>query len=98
VVTNASPINPVLGALANNGGQTATFALLAGSPAIDVGSNAIIPSGITTDQRGSGYVRIFGGAVDIGAFEFQSLATPEPASYFTCLLGLAIGALRLRKR
>lgn len=39
------------------------------------------------------------GTVDIGAFEFEPLVTtPEPATCFTCLFGLAIGALRLRKR
>jgi hypothetical protein len=85
--------NPLLGPLANNGGPTLTIALLPGSPAIDAGNNAIIPPGVTTDQRGPGFARIAGGTVDIGAFE-----TPEPATYVTCLLGLAIGAWRLRKR
>ena len=54
----------------NNGGQTNTFALVPGSPAIDAGNNAFIPSGITTDQRGSGFPRILYNTVDIGAFEF----------------------------
>jgi len=85
--------NPLLGPLANNGGPTLTIALLSGSPAINAGNNAIIPAGVTTDQRGPGFGRIDGGTVDIGAFE-----TPEPATYATCLLGLAIGAWRLRKR
>ena len=48
VGSGASPINPVLGALASNGGATQTHVLLPGSPAIDKG-NAF---GITTDQRG----------------------------------------------
>lgn len=34
-----NPIDPKLGPLANNGGPTKTHALLAGSPAIDAGSN-----------------------------------------------------------
>ncbi len=89
--------NPLLGSLANNGGPTQTFALGAGSPAIDTGSNAAIPGGIITDQRGAGFTRVSGSFVDIGAFEFQQ-STPEPATYITCLVGLAIGALRLRKR
>ncbi|MFO0968633.1 MAG: right-handed parallel beta-helix repeat-containing protein [Gemmataceae bacterium] len=62
---------PGLGALANNGGPTQTMALLSGSAAIDAGSNALIPGGVTTDQRG--LARIINGTVDIGAFEIQSL-------------------------
>ena len=45
------------------------MALLPGSPAIDAGSNTLIPSGVTTDQRGQ--PRIIGSTVDIGAFESQ---------------------------
>ena len=88
-----------LGSLSNNGGPTQTYSLLPGSPAIDAGNNASIPSGITTDQRGPGYVRIYDGTVDIGAYEYQPFVqTPEPGTCFTCLLGVAIGALRLWKR
>jgi hypothetical protein len=65
-------VNPMLGPLQNNGGPTATLALLAGSPAIDKGSN---PAGLTTDQRGSGFNRTINGATDIGAYEFQPSAT-----------------------
>src|SRR5579871_2192749 len=60
--------NPGLGTLANNGGPTLTVALLAGSPAIDQGSNAFVSSG-ETDQRG--FSRIVNGTVDLGAFELQ---------------------------
>ena len=95
VGANANPINPFLGPLANNGGPTLTYAILAGSPAIEAGDISIIPSGVTTDQRGAGFPRTFNGTVDIGSYE---LITPEPTTYVACLLGLAIGALRLRKR
>jgi hypothetical protein len=65
--------DPALGALASNGGPTQTIALLAGSPAIDAGSNALSvdPQGnpLLYDQRGPGYARIVNGTVDIGAFE-----------------------------
>ncbi len=44
------------------------MALLPGSPAIDAGNNALIPAGITTDQRGPGYARVVNGTVDIGAY------------------------------
>jgi hypothetical protein len=68
--------NPGLGSLAANGGPTQTIALLAGSPAIDAGSNAI--SGVTVptaDQRGAlrGPVGLNAGPrVDIGAYEASS--------------------------
>ena len=72
--TTADPLNPMLGALANNGGPTQTMALLPGSPAIDAGSNALAVDAngnpLTTDQRGAGFPRIVGGTVDIGAYEF----------------------------
>ena len=64
-----NPIDPRLGALQDNGGATATQALLADSPAIDAGSN---PDNLTFDQRGNSFIRA-NGAVDIGAFENQSL-------------------------
>ena len=65
--TIASPLNPLLAPLGNYGGPTQTMALLPGSPAIDAGNNALIPAGVTTDQRG--LPRIVNGTVDIGAFE-----------------------------
>lgn len=67
VGTRSAPINPLLAPLGNYGGLTQTMALLPGSPAIDAGNNALIPAGITTDQRGD--PRIVNGRVDIGAFE-----------------------------
>ena len=63
--------DPVLGALADNGGPTRTHALLTGSPAIDAGDNVGCSS---TDQRG--FVRPKDGdrdcnaLCDIGAYEF----------------------------
>lgn len=60
--------DPQFAPLANNGGATFTHALLPGSPAIDAGSNV---AGLTRDQRGSGYVRVFGAAPDMGAYESQ---------------------------
>jgi fibronectin-binding autotransporter adhesin len=61
--------NPLLAPLGNYGGPTQTMAELPGSPAIDAGSNALIPTGVTTDQRSTGYPRILNSTVDIGAFE-----------------------------
>jgi hypothetical protein len=63
--------------LKDNGGPTQTIALLATSPAIDKGKNL---AGLTTDQRGTGFVRTYdnplvsngmGDGTDIGAFEVQ---------------------------
>ncbi|HET8956457.1 MAG TPA: choice-of-anchor Q domain-containing protein [Solirubrobacterales bacterium] len=66
--------NPLLGALANNGGETDTLALQAGSPAIDAGTNDGCPA---TDQRGVS--RPQGSACDVGAFELVP-APPAAAS------------------
>jgi hypothetical protein len=60
--------DPLLAPLADNGGATQTHALLAGSPAIDAGSNI---ANLDTDQRGAEFVRVSGAAADIGAFEVQ---------------------------
>lgn len=89
---SANPIDPHLGSLADNGGPTLTMAVLAGSPAINAGSNALL-GGLVTDQRGAGFSRIAGGIVDIGAFEIQShppaaptvtsLTTTDPAPILT---------------
>jgi hypothetical protein len=56
--------DPKLGPLLDNGGRTFTQALLAGSPAIDKGSDALCKE---TDQRGA--KRPQGTHCDIGAFE-----------------------------
>ena len=69
-------INPMLGALQNNGGPTQTQALLPGSPAVDAGN----PSGCTdghghllkTDQRGMPRPDPEDtGGCDMGAYESQ---------------------------
>jgi parallel beta-helix repeat protein len=63
-----------LGALANNGGNTQTHAVLAGSSAIDGGSNALATAAsLTTDQRGGAFNRTISGTVDIGSFEFGNV-------------------------
>jgi len=67
--------DPKLLPLADNGGPTLTHALAPDSPAIDAGSNS---SGLTTDQRGVGFARVFGARADIGAYEVQ---TGSPATF-----------------
>ncbi|MBN3941766.1 DUF4347 domain-containing protein [Nostoc sp. NMS9] len=77
VGTIASPIDPKIGPLQNNGGATFTHALLADSPAINAGNNSLVPAGVSTDQRGAGFDRISGVAIDIGAYEVQpTIITP----------------------
>ena len=71
VGTNASPINPLLGPLQDNGGAlgTQTHSLLSGSLAIDSGNNAYT-LGASYDQRYSPmFPRIQNGTVDMGSFE-----------------------------
>jgi ribosomal protein S11 len=81
--TSGSPINPLVGPLQNNGGNTQTIGLLAGSPAIDAGDNTAA-AGLSTDQRGTGFARVAGTAVDVGAYEVQaSLATTTTLSPIT---------------
>jgi len=79
--------------LQDNGGPTQTIALLAGSPAVDEGSNGLIPSGVTTDQRGTGFPRIVSDYVDIGAFELQTLTINNPVPSVSTILPdqIAIG-------
>jgi hypothetical protein len=69
--TQGSPLDPQLGPLQNNGGPTLTRAPLAGSPVLNAGSNAGVPTGVIVDQRGPGFDRIFSSTVDIGAIESQ---------------------------
>jgi hypothetical protein len=70
---NKIGVNPLLGALANNGGLTQTLALLTGSPAINAGDAATC---ISTDQRGTARA----GVCDIGAFEAAAApSTPTSA-------------------
>jgi uncharacterized repeat protein (TIGR01451 family) len=77
-----SPINAMLGALANNGGSTQTHLPLPSSLAVNAGSNANLPADtfdldgdsntaetLPVDQRGAGFNRVINTNVDIGAVE-----------------------------
>ena len=73
--TFASPLDPLLAPLADNGGPTFTHALLPGSPAIDAGNSTE-----AFDQRGLARVidqpfvgnSPAGNGSDIGAVEFEN--------------------------
>jgi hypothetical protein len=62
-LTNNGPLTP-------SGNTTMTLALRAGSPALDSGTTTTL----TTDQRGAGFPRVIGSAVDMGAYESPVLA------------------------
>jgi len=80
-----SPINPLLGPLNNNGGPTDTHALLAGSPAIDMGDTIFDPNAFSppldNGQRGAGFARVSNGRIDIGAFEAQAAPVAANADF-----------------
>jgi CSLREA domain-containing protein len=82
----ASPLDPHLGPLADNGGSTKTHALLSSSTALDAGRNCVTQSppceqqlatALLTDQRGMNR-KVDGpdgdttATVDIGAYEMQT--------------------------
>lgn len=76
-----------LGPLAANGGPTPTRLPLIGSPVWDAGT----PSAVglpTLDQRGTGFARVLGGRVDVGAVESPRLL---PATGQSVNLWLPIG-------
>ncbi len=97
--------NPLLAALASNGGPTQTMALNTGSPAIDTGSPNLVGIDIcaTVDQRGT--VRPQGPRCDIGAFELAAAPAsidPIPTLSEWALIMLAglvgfWGLMRLRQ-
>jgi len=65
--TDASRLNPGLGPLQDNGGDTYTYALLPGSHALNAGDPALAG---TTDQRGV----VRGSLVNIGAYQATATA------------------------
>ncbi|MCR9206818.1 MAG: Ig-like domain-containing protein [bacterium] len=67
-------VNPGLNPLADNGGPTLTHALLASSPALDVGETT---STENLDQRGAGFPRLSGSNVDAGALERDTTTLPR---------------------
>ena len=74
---NRLNVDPLLGPLGHYGGPTETHALLAGSPAIDAGDPAAVAGAGDVpefDERGTPYTRVFGGRIDMGAYERQSLS------------------------
>lgn len=86
---NLVDANAQLAPLGNYGGPTPARPPLAGSPAIDAGADAVA-SAFTTDQRGTGYARVVGAHVDIGAIELSTISSTNPP-VLTSLLRLGDG-------
>lgn len=61
--------DPLLDALADNGGPTRTFKLLAGSPAIDAGDDATCAASPVNNLDQRGVTRPLGPHCDIGSYE-----------------------------
>ncbi len=82
---NLTTGDPMLAGLGNYGGATPTMPPVAGSPAIDAGSDAATNS-FATDQRGG--LRLFGTHVDLGAVEVPFVSgLPAQITDFTRLAG-----------
>jgi hypothetical protein len=74
--------DPNLGPLADNGGPTQTFALLANSPAIDAGHDNTCddnPGPNNLDQRG--VTRPNGAHCDIGSYEYVDISAPTVTAF-----------------
>ncbi|MDE1886482.1 MAG: IPTL-CTERM sorting domain-containing protein, partial [Xanthomonadaceae bacterium] len=96
---------PGLATLANNGGPTLTMKPLPGSPTLGAGNIALIPGGVTTDQRGAGYARVVNGSLDLGSVEAAAApagpaaqAVPALSHWAMLALGGLLGLFGLRKR
>jgi hypothetical protein len=64
--------SPGLGPLQNNGGLTPTMAILSKSSDAFGKGNPVYAQNVAYDARGSGFDRVVGGRLDLGAHEVQS--------------------------
>jgi hypothetical protein len=79
--TAASPLDPQLAPLDDNGGTTQTHAVTLDSFAFNRGDPSILFNAGEFDQRGTPFTRVSGGRVDIGAFEVQISPPALPGDY-----------------
>ncbi len=109
--TNAFGIADMrLAPLSDNGGPTPTRLPLEGSPALEAGDNAASYVATTPfDQRGEGFPRVLGYAIDIGAVEAPASPALPPtggvipiyflgAGVLLLVLGFALRAVGARRR
>jgi len=83
--------DPMLGPIADNGGRTQTHLLLAGSPAIDAGSNVDCPA---ADQRGN--PRPLDGGSGSAICDIGAVEVPEPVTALALASGSALLAFVAR--
>src|ERR1043166_3598503 len=93
-VSNNNVIDPMLGPLSDNGGQTDTMALLSGSPAIGNANPCVInncsqfPGVVRAERDQRRYLRFLGGnSVDVGAFEQLSFVPVEDGDFTVGVIG-----------
>jgi predicted outer membrane repeat protein len=84
--------NPLLAALGSYGGAMQTMLPQPGSPAICSGSTALIPSGITTDQRDFSRTSTYDGTacVDLGAVQTDYTAVAFSSSSYSGFVSQAV--------
>lgn len=94
VYTTTQPLAP----LANNGGPTQTMLPVQGAAAICAGSIALLPGGITQDQRG--LPRVSGSCIDAGSVQLLGLGIPALSTWMMILLAslLVMTAMGQRRR
>jgi len=91
--TNAiTSTNPLLAALGNYGGPTQTMLPQPGSPAICAASNALTPSGVTTDQRGFSRTTTYNSTTcqDLGAVQTDYTAVAFSSSGYSSVSNQAV--------
>lgn len=72
-----------------NIGPTAVHSPVPGGPAIDAGTNGLVPVGLDRDQ--AGLPRIYGGTVDLGAVEHAPIEGDDDNDHVPLLLELILG-------
>ncbi|MEO8529273.1 MAG: choice-of-anchor Q domain-containing protein, partial [Pseudolysinimonas sp.] len=95
VVGNLLATDPQLGALANNGGPRMFTRLpLAGSPAINAGDPAY-SGNPAFDERGTGFARLQGTRIDIGAAEVKPALAATGSTVSWWVIAIAAGVVIL---
>lgn len=92
VTTTTQPLGP----LGNHGGLTQTMLPLQGGAAICAGSTALLPGGISQDQRG--FQRVTGTCIDAGSVQLVSQGIPTLSTWTLLVLASLLVFLGIRNR
>lgn len=92
VWTAAQPLGP----LASNGGPTQTMLPVRNGAAMCAGSIALLPGGVTTDQRGG--PRTSGACIDAGSVQLSLNSIPTLSTWAIVLLGSLMAAAGMGRR